>query len=219
MNRLTTKQRLAKANQPMLDIVRKYLDRHGISVRKWMPYNDRRSSFRNVVYEAYFDAHQVSIPIPIDRYSFYVCMHEIGHLVRGDRKYGYVMEYVAEQWALDRCIKYGYFTKEIESKAKRYVYHAMLEDIVFRLLDPDKVREDILHWTGYSRKKLRSDAVRLAKRCLKKRTPQPEIVRLNDTDIVNAAAAYKALVRISLDQLTKKHDFYKTKPIKLHRQY
>lgn len=202
-NKLTTKQRLAKADKSMLDIVRKYLDRHGITVRKWMPYNDRRSSFRNVVYEAYFDAHQVSIPIPIDRYSFYVCMHEIGHLVRGDRMYGYVMEYVAERWAIDKCIKYGYYTKEIEKKAKQYVYQAMLEDIVFRVLDPDKVREDILDWTGYSRKRLRSDSVKFAKRCLLKRTPQPEVVRFNNTDVVNAAAAYKALVKISLEQLTK----------------
>jgi len=204
MNKLTTKQRLAKADKPMLDIVRKYLDRHGITVRKWMPYNDRRSSFRNVVYEAYFDAHQVSIPIPIDRYSFYVCMHEIGHLVRGDRTYGYVMEYVAERWALDRCSKHGYFTKEIEKKAKQYVYQAALEDIVFRVLDPGKVRDDILTWTGYSRKRLRSDSIKLAKRCLRERTPQPQIVRLHDTDIVAVAAAYKALVKISLNHLLHK---------------
>lgn len=203
MIKLTTKQRLAKADKRMMEIVRKYLNRHGITVRKWMPYNDRRSSFRDVVYEAYFDAHQVSIPIPIDRYSFYVCMHEIGHLVRGDRRYGYVMEYVAERWALDKCVQYGYFTKENEKKAKQYVYQAMLEDIVFRVLAVDKVREDILTWTGYTRKRLQSDAVRLANRLLTKRTPKPEVVVFNETDVVNAAAAYKALIKISLEQLKK----------------
>jgi len=203
-NKLTTKQRLAKADKEMMGIVRKYLNRHGITVRKWLPYNDRRSSFRNVVYEAYFDAHQVSIPIPIDRYSFYVCMHEIGHLVRGDRRYGYVMEYVAERWALDRCQKYGYFTKQTERFAKQYVYRALLEDVVFRVHPIDKIRQDILDWIGCTAEQVRRDSIKLGKIMLTKRVPRPEVLVFNEKDIVDAPSAYKALIGISLEQLNLK---------------
>lgn len=204
MNKLTTKQRLAKADKEMLGIVRKYLNRHGITVRKWMPYNDRRSSFRNVVYEAYFDAHQVSIPIPIDRYSFYVCMHEIGHLVRGDRRYGYVMEYVAERWALDKCKKYGYFTKQTERGAKQYVYRALLEDVIFRVHPIHKIRQDILDWIGCTTKQVRRDSIKLGKLMIVKRNPRPEVLVFNENDVVDTVSAYKALIDISLEQLNLK---------------
>ena len=203
-NKLTTKQRLAKADPTMLSIVRKYLDRYGITVRKWMPYNDRRSSFRNVVYEAYFDAHQVSIPIPIDRYSFYVCMHEIGHLVCGDRMHGYNMEYVAEQWALRKCKQYGCYTKEIEKRAKDYVYQALLEDIVFRIMPMSKIRPDVLTWIGVDDAKVHRDAVKYARKLLERRMPKPNVIAFHRDDVVKKISAFKALVRISLDILTNK---------------
>ena len=202
-NKLTTKQKLAKADPAMLSIVRKYLNRYGITVRKWMPYNDRRSSFRNVVYQAYFDAHQVSIPVPIDRYSFYVCMHEIGHLVCGDRMHGYNMEYVAEQWALRKCIQYGYYTKAIEHGAKKYVYQAMLEDIVFRVMKIQRIRADVVDWIGASTPKIRRDAIKYARKILKRRIPKPSVVALYSGDVVNTETAFRALVNVSLNQLYK----------------
>lgn len=204
MNKLTTKQRLAKADKEMMSIVRKYLNRYGITVRKWLPYNDLRSSQRDVVYEAYFDAHQVSIPIPIDRYSFYVCMHEIGHLVCGDRKYGYVMEYVAECWALKKCEKYGYYTKQTERLAKQYVYRTLLEDTVFRVHPIDKIRSDILEWIGRTAKQTHRDSIKLGNILLAQKTPRPEVLCFDERAMTNLASAYKAIITISLNELTNK---------------
>ena len=201
---MTTKQRLAKANKEMLHIVRSYLNRYNITVRKWLPYNDRRSSLRNVIYEAYFHTNQVAIPVPVDRYSFYVCMHEIGHLVRGDRQYGYVMEYVAERWAIDRCHRHGYYTKEIERAAKAYVYRALLEDVVFRVHPVNTLRKDILNWVGHTHKHVRRDSTKLCKQLLAKRSPQPYIISLPIKQTNAIALAYKTLIGISLQQLNLK---------------
>ena len=60
--RKTTKERLAKADKKMLNIVRDHLDYHMIRVRKWLPYNGRRTS-RDVVYEAFIDHSRVNIPV------------------------------------------------------------------------------------------------------------------------------------------------------------
>jgi len=203
-NKLTTKQRLAKADKEMMGIVRKYLNRYGITVRKWLPYTDLISSQRDVVYEAYFDAHQVSIPIPIDRYSFYVCMHEIGHLVCGDRRFGYVMEYVAERWALKKCEKYGYYTKQTERLAKQYVYYTLLEDTVFRVHPIDKIRQDILEWIGRTPKQVHRDSIKLGNKLLAQKSPRPWLLAFDERLIANPTSAYKAMLTISLNELTKK---------------
>lgn len=199
--RKTTKQRLAKADKKMLKVVRDHLDYHMISIRKWLPYNGRRTS-RDVVYEAFMDVGQVSIPIPTDRYSFYVCMHEIGHIVKGDRNYAYMQEYVAEQYAIAKCIKHGYLTKEIEDSAKKYVYEHMVQDCVIRVLPIDKISKTVLNWTGRSEEQLRKRALRLAKLLYKHSDEVPEALgRLTTRKL--SLSAYRALLEISINQLTK----------------
>lgn len=199
--RKTTKQRLAKADKKMLKVVRDHLDYHMIRVRKWLPYNGRRTS-RDVVYEAFMDVGQVSIPIPTDRYSFYVCMHEIGHIVKGDRNYAYMQEYVAEQYAIAKCIKHGYLTKEIEDSAKKYVYEHMVQDCVIRVLPIDKISKTVLNWTGRSEEQLRKRALRLAKLLYKHSDEVPEALgRLTTRKL--SLSAYRALLEISINQLTK----------------
>jgi 2-methylcitrate dehydratase PrpD len=112
------------------------------------------------------------------------------------------MEYVAERWALEKCQKYGYFTKQTERFAKQYVYRALLEDVVFRMHPIEKIRQDILDWMGCTAKQVRRDSIKLGKIMLTKRVPRPEVLVFNEKDIVDAPAAYKALVSISVDYLT-----------------
>ena len=198
---ITTKQRLAKADGRMMSIVREHLDYHMIGVRKWMPYRGRRSS-RDVVYEAFIDVEQVSIPIPVDRYSFYVCMHEIGHVVKGDRSYGYQQEYVAEQYAIAKCIRYGYLTKEIEESAKRYVYEHLVQDLVLRNLPLERVSDVVVQWTGRTKEQARKRALRLAKLLHKQSDVVPEALQRLSTKRLNVDV-YKSILQLSIKQLKK----------------
>ncbi len=182
----------------MMQIVRHYLNKHGIRVLKWMPYEGRIPS-QKVVYEAMFDIDAVRIPVPVDRYSFYVCMHEIGHIVKGYRKMGYHMEYVAEQWALAKCRKYGYYTKQLEHGAKQYVYANLIEDVVFRCLHPDDVKDKVMDWLECGNDKVRRDALRVGNRLLRRRYIMPWYPNWKGTDHTEA---YKALIKLSMHQLT-----------------
>jgi hypothetical protein len=198
---ITTKQRLARADKRMISVVREHLNYHMIGVRKWMPYRGRRSS-RDVVYEAFIDVEQVSIPIPVDRYSFYVCMHEIGHIVKGERSYGYQQEYVAEQYAIAKCIKYGYLTKEIEESAKRYVYEHLVQDLVIRNLPIDRVSDVVVAWTGRTKEQARKRALRLAKMLYKQSDSVPEALQRLSAQRLNVDV-YRSILEVSIKQLKK----------------
>lgn len=198
--RKTTKERLAKADKKMLNIVRDHLDYHMIRVRKWLPYNGRRTS-RDVVYEAFIDHGQVSIPVPTDRYSFYVCMHEIGHIVKGERNFAYMQEYVAEQYAIAKCMKHGYLTKEIEDSAKRYVFEHMVQDCVVRVLPIDSFSKVVLKWTGRTEEQLRRRSLQLAKRLYKDSDEVPNALESLAAKKLSLSA-YKALLEITIKQLT-----------------
>lgn len=182
----------------MMQIVRYYLNKHNIRVRKWMPYNGRKPS-EKVVYEAFFDTEQVNIPVPVDKYSFYVCMHEIGHIVKGYRRAGYHMEYVAEQWAIAKCKKHGYYTKQIEQSARQYVYCNIIEDVVFRCFTPEEVRQEVTDWVGCDAERIRKDALRVCKKLMKKRVAVPWYF-INKPPA--NAAAYKVMIELSMQQLT-----------------
>lgn len=199
--RKTTKERLAKADKKMLNIVRDHLDYHMIRVRKWLPYNGRRTS-RDVVYEAFIDHGQVNIPVPTDRYSFYVCMHEIGHIVKGERNFAYMQEYVAEQYAIAKCMKHGYLTKEIEDSAKRYVFEHMVQDCVVRVLPTDSFSKAALKWTGRTEEQLRRRSLQLAKRLYRDSDEVPAALeRLAAKKL--SLSAYKALLEITIKELSK----------------
>ncbi len=197
--RRTTANKLKNANPVMLSIVRNYLNKYGIRVRKWMPYRGKRTS-RDVVYEAFYDDHSVNIPVPVDRYSFYVCMHEIGHLVKGDRIYGYTQEYVAEQYAIAKLIKYGYYTKEIEESARRYVYEHLIQDLVIRNLNPSKVSTKVIEWTGRTKEQARKRALRLAKLLHKHSDNVPNALQRLSTQPLSAKV-YKSILELSINQL------------------
>lgn len=141
-----------------LAIVRKYLQRYNIRVGEWYPH--WQSKKHPITYQACFETRRVFIPIPVDNYSFYICMHEIGHIVTGESWYGWQQEWKAEQWSLKKCIQYGYYRKWYEDEAKRYVLRVMYEDIIFRGFNINATPIRVMRWMGRDEKRVRSGAIR-----------------------------------------------------------
>ena len=95
----------------------------------------------------------VIIPYPKSLATFYVCLHEIGHIVRSSSfsdKHAYVSEYKAETWAIDYCRnKLGINPVKEERFAKAYVLGKLLKQWR-RSVHPENVRKDILKWLSVS---------------------------------------------------------------------
>lgn len=144
-------------NSKYYHIVKPLLDKNGIRVRKWTVYDEE------AVYWADFDTNIVVLPIPDCSWSLYVCLHEIGHLVKGSRMHSYLQEYHAELYALEKMEKLnlrGHAAKV--KRAKHYVQLNLLQDIIFHDLSPNSVRREVRSWLGVTPKRLRSLAL---KRC------------------------------------------------------
>ena len=136
-------------------IVRPLLDHYGIRVKKWVDYNEHE------VYWADFDLHSAYLPIPDCNWSLYICLHEIGHLVKGSRMHAYLQEYHAEKYALDRIEKLelrGFAT--MVKNGKKYVLQNVLQDMIFHNLSPNSVRKEVRAWLGTTPKRLRTLALR-----------------------------------------------------------
>ena len=130
------------------------LKENKVRVHKWGEFNDDET------YYAYFESRRVYIPRPICSYSFLISLHEIGHLVKGNNKYGYIAEYEAEIWAISTASgKYQIKDRKYEMSSKVYVYETLLEDIVFRLLPIHEIQKQIIKWIGVSLFKIKKDAI------------------------------------------------------------
>jgi hypothetical protein len=129
------------------------LKENKVRVHRWGKFHEDET------YYAYFDSRRVYIPRPECTYSLLIALHEIGHLVKGNHKYGYIAEYKAEMWAMDTALsKYRIKNKKYEISSKAYVYENLLEDIVFRLLPIHKIQKRIIKWIGVSPRKVKKDA-------------------------------------------------------------
>lgn len=155
-------------------IVKEHLDRYGIRVAKWMPYNVPHAQ---VQYLADIDEGRVWIPFPVDNFSFYICMHEIGHIVTGSKSYAYLQEVAAEQYAIRKCKQYGMFERAIVRDAKAYVRSTIAEDVLFRGLDPKQINRHTLKWIGRNPTGVRNDAIKLAKAFRKAENTQDAHIR------------------------------------------
>jgi hypothetical protein len=134
--------------------IRNELKENKIRVHRWGEFNDDET------YYAYFESRRVYIPRPICTYSLLIALHEIGHLVRGNHKYGYIAEYEAEMWAINTALKkYNIKNKKYETSSKVYVYENLLEDIVFRFLPLHKIQKRIIKWIGVSLHKIKKDVI------------------------------------------------------------
>lgn len=153
-------RKLAATNKkPYIQWIRDELTEHDVRVHRWREFNWEET------YWAYFDSRRVSIPVPQCKYSMLIALHEVGHIVKGERLYAYLAEYQAEKWAISTAAnKYGFVSKKYESSARDYVYQHLLEDVVFRQLPLTKIKKNVLKWIGVTTQKIRKDALRLCAR-------------------------------------------------------
>lgn len=136
-------------------IVKPLIDRYGIHVRKWVDYNPKDT------YWADFDQHSALLPIPDCNWSLYICLHEIGHLVKGSRDHSYLQEYHAEKYALGMVEKLGLrgFASMVKN-GKRYVLQNTIQDIVLHGLNPNSVRKEVRAWLGITPRRLKRLALK-----------------------------------------------------------
>lgn len=162
---MTIRQQLkeAKTNQ-YFPTIRKLLDRHNIVVKKWVKFEKDTGQ----VFHTDIEERRVLLPIPVCSESAYICLHEIGHVVKGDRKYVYLSEYHAEQYAMKwgEKMKLPQLAKHIKY-AHKYVLDNLMEDVLFRQLDPNAVRREVRAWLGMSPTLIKKKALRRATRILR----------------------------------------------------
>lgn len=144
-------------------VVKPLLDKHGISVRKWAEYG------ADCVYFADFETHAAYLPIPDCEWSCYICLHEIGHLVKGSRMYSYLQEYHAETYALERVQSMNLKgASAMVKNGKAYVLNNILQDIIFNNLSPNSVRKEVREWLNTTPKQLKTQALRRCTYIIKK---------------------------------------------------
>lgn len=151
----STKAKLAEASKlPYLGWVREQLSETNSAVRRWIEWDPDLD-----VYEAFYDARQVTIPIPVCDWSFLVCLHEIGHISTGDRRYSYLAEYNAETWAMRRAQqRYAVWNDDYLLDSKAYVHHHLVQNVLYSSLEVGKVKHHVLDWLGISAEQVLEDA-------------------------------------------------------------
>lgn len=145
------------ATLPYLGYVRNELEITNTRVKKWADWNPESD-----VYEAFYEQRSVIIPIPVCDWSFLVCLHEIGHISTGDRVFGYLREYNAEQWAIKKAKQsYNIVCDEYVEDAKVYVKGHLLANLIHDGLELEKIRPYVLDWLGESHTTLSQNLVEL----------------------------------------------------------
>jgi hypothetical protein len=147
-------ERIEKQNKkPYIKWIKDELKKYNVRVHRWGEFID------DEIFYAYFDSRRVYIPIPECDYSFTLALHEIGHILLGNNKYGHIAEYNAEIWCLELAKeKYNIYDEEYELTAKEYVYEEILKDIIYQCLPPTKINPQILKWLETNPKTIKSDA-------------------------------------------------------------
>ena len=149
-------------DKPYIGWVKDELKLNNVRVHKWGKFD------WDETYYAYFDSRRVYIPIPECKTSLFIALHEIGHIVKGERLYGYLAEYQAEQWAIQVARdKYNIISKTYENSARKYVYDHILEDVVYRLLPIKRIQKKVMKWIGVTPEKIQKDALKVCTRLSK----------------------------------------------------
>lgn len=71
----------------------------------------------------------ILIPNPKTSYQFLICLHEIGHVLRGFRNTCYMEEFVAEEWAIREAAKHGVSSPKYEKTAAHLLLAYIKHDI------------------------------------------------------------------------------------------
>ena len=121
-------------------VIRYYLNKHDIRVKKWF------KSLNAARYYAYQDTKTVGIPLPNSRLAFLICLHEIGHIVEGEKKFGFYNEYVAEMFVITEAAKWEVDTISYERNAKQYVKKFLVNDWNRGRINIDNINFDVEMW-------------------------------------------------------------------------
>jgi len=125
--------------ETMKQIVENELSQHKITVKEWSKSSCGRA-WKSTI----------KIPVPIDFDTLGVCFHEIGHIVLQHwikEKPRYVEEYEAEQYAIQKLRKYGFYNKQYEYRAIAYVL-SKIAQARNRGHNMKNVPKEIVQWTG-----------------------------------------------------------------------
>ena len=162
---MTIRQQLKEAeSKPYYPYIRKLLTRHNIKVKKWVKFDEGSGQ----VFHTEIEERRVLLPIPVCSESAYICLHEIGHVVKGDRHWLYLAEYHAEQYAIDKGMQLGLPKISMHIKlAHKYVLENLLEDVLFKNLNPNAVRREVRAWLGVTPTKIKKLALAKARKILK----------------------------------------------------
>jgi hypothetical protein len=119
-------------------VIRLYIRKHKIHVKKWY------KSLNAASYTVFQGSRTVMLPVPKNRTSFLVCLHEIGHISEGSYPISYINEYVAEIFAITEGKKWDAETDAYEFKAKQYVLAHLVKD--WNTGRIKSVRKEIREW-------------------------------------------------------------------------
>ena len=100
---------------------------------------------------------KIKIPKTISPYNLGVGLHEIGHIILShceykkneliDQRPTYIQEYEAEKFAINHLKKIGFYTKQYEVEAIRYVMEVIAQGLNTDYYIND-VPKKIIRWTG-----------------------------------------------------------------------
>jgi Zn-dependent peptidase ImmA (M78 family) len=98
---------------------------------------------------AFYKERKVNVPKHLDNYEkALVCLHEIGHIVNGDKEPAYYDEYLAERFAIRTGKKYGIVSPKYERGAGFYVMWHIANDIKKDDLKLSKIKRSAIKFVS-----------------------------------------------------------------------
>lgn len=134
------------------NIVFEYIKKYKISVLS--------ERFTTPVGRAWINTKEIKIPVIDSTEAFFVALHEVGHILTGQKipetTPDFVFEYHADKWAIDTARKHGIVNEKYEMRARWYVlsfiadYHNKNENYIVPKKVLKFVGEDISSWEGFN---------------------------------------------------------------------
>jgi len=95
-----------------LQIVNDLMNEHNIKLKKWSVSSCGR---------AYLKQREIKIPRPNNLDRFFVCLHEIKHIIDQRIKPSCLAEFRCDKFALDFCDKLGWTSEQVKARMKWHV--------------------------------------------------------------------------------------------------
>jgi len=125
-------------------IVKELCKKYDISIR-WNDFGDQRKDGL-IYWWADPERRVILVPNPKTAYRFLICLHEIGHIVRGVPNLYYMAEYIAEEWAIKEAAKYGVRSTKYEKKAADLLIAYINHDINNGRTSKKRISKKVKKW-------------------------------------------------------------------------